>query len=184
MLTEDGPKMLEFNCRLGDPEAQVLLPLLKTPLEDVALAVASGNLDDVGQIEWSDEAVVGVVMAAESYPGGQAFSRPVHGLSDVDEGAFVFHAGTTLRGARAISPLEGQMAQPVFRTLFGRRLRTTASLRTDFLSPDITASGGRILTVVGRGPTIREAREAAYRNVERIRIEGAHYRKDIGEREE
>src|SRR5207244_545742 len=72
MLTGAGPKVLEFNCRLGDPEAQVLLPRLKTPLEDVCMALAGGNLAQIGPIEWDDKAVVGVVIASEGYPTSQS----------------------------------------------------------------------------------------------------------------
>jgi hypothetical protein len=60
MLTENGPKVLEFNCRMGDPEAQVLLPRLETPLEDIAMAIAEGDLSRAGTIQWSDDVAVGV----------------------------------------------------------------------------------------------------------------------------
>src|SRR5439155_13396942 len=75
MLTKQGPKVLEFNCRLGDPEAQVLLPRLKTPLEKITLAIASGDLSAAGEIEWDERAAVGVVIASDNYPVGKAASQ-------------------------------------------------------------------------------------------------------------
>ena len=93
MVTPDGPRVLEFNCRLGDPEAQVILPLLKTDLVDVMLASISGGMDDLS-IEWDGGACVGVVMASGGYPGEYARGLPITGLEDVDAGVEVFHAGT------------------------------------------------------------------------------------------
>ena len=95
MLTAQGPKVLEFNCRLGDPEAQVVLPLLETDLLDVILASIEGRIDDLS-IEWSDGACVGVVMASGGYPGEYARGLPITGLDDVGDEALVFHAGTRL----------------------------------------------------------------------------------------
>src|SRR5687767_7625879 len=119
MLTADGPKVLEFNCRLGDPEAQVLLPRMRTPLHEIASAVASGDISAVGPIEWGDEAVVGVVLASEGYPLESSAPRPITGLGDVEEGALVFHAATQAKG---VLPLEsqpgGQKRTSIFRTLF------------------------------------------------------------------
>jgi phosphoribosylamine--glycine ligase len=89
----DEPEVLEFNARLGDPEAQVQFPLLKTDLVDIMLAVNNGTLDQI-KIEWSDEPCVGVVMASEGYPGKPITDREITGLDDVDEDVMVFHAGT------------------------------------------------------------------------------------------
>ncbi len=93
MLTADGPKALEFNCRLGDPETQVILPRLKTDLAQIMLAAARGELADM-PIDWDDRACVGVVMASAGYPGAYATGYPISGLDDVSEPAIVFHAGT------------------------------------------------------------------------------------------
>ncbi|HEX8220335.1 MAG TPA: phosphoribosylamine--glycine ligase [Chloroflexia bacterium] len=181
MLTDDGPKVLEFNCRLGDPEAQVLIPKLKTPLEDIGLAIAGGDLSRVGPIEWSDEAVVGVVIASENYPAGKPSPVPIGGLESVEEGTLVFHGGTEGAGTLALQPPVGGTTKrkPIFSTLFAGPSQPVA-IPDDF---DIKATGGRVLTVVGRGATLREARAAAYRNVSRIEIAGAQYRSDIGSRE-
>ena len=93
MLTSDGPKVLEFNARFGDPETQVQLPLLKSDLVDIMLAIVNGNLGQV-EIEWSDEACVGVVMASGGYPGSYKTGFPITGLDEIDKDVLVFHAGT------------------------------------------------------------------------------------------
>ena len=97
MLTEDGPSVLEFNCRLGDPETQVILPRLKSDLAEILLATASGNLGGL-QIEWDDRSCVGVVAASGGYPSSYATGYPIDGIREVDYGAIVFHAGTRLDG--------------------------------------------------------------------------------------
>ncbi len=145
MLTQNGPKVLEFNCRLGDPETQVLLPPMKTDLVDVMQAVIDGRLHKCG-VDWGDRACVGVVMASRGYPGEYRRGLAVRGLDTLDEDALVFHGGT-------------------------QRSRD-ANLR-------VFTSGGRVLTVVGTGPTLLEAREHVYSNVSRVSFQGAHYRKDI-----
>ena len=93
MITNEGPKVLEFNARFGDPEAQVTLPLLETDLVDIILAVIDGNLDRVN-IEWSGDACVGVVMASGGYPGSYKTGFPITGLDNLDKDIVVFHAGT------------------------------------------------------------------------------------------
>jgi phosphoribosylamine--glycine ligase len=93
MITNNGPKVLEFNARFGDPEAQVTLPRLKTDLVDIILAVINNNLDQIN-IEWSEEACVGVVMASAGYPGSYKTGFPISGLDELDKDILVFHAGT------------------------------------------------------------------------------------------
>jgi len=93
MITGEGPKVLEFNARFGDPETQVILPLLKTDLVDILLAVINGNLNQVN-IEWSTDACVGVVMASAGYPGKYKTGLPITGLGNLDKDILVFHAGT------------------------------------------------------------------------------------------
>lgn len=95
MITNEGPKVLEFNARFGDPEAQVILPLLKTDLVDIMLAVINRNLDQI-DVEWSQDACVGVVMASAGYPGSYKIGFPVSGLDELDKDILVFHAGTKL----------------------------------------------------------------------------------------
>ena len=95
MLTEEGPKVLEFNARFGDPETQVVLPRLKSDLVDVMWAVANGRPEDV-ELEWSDQLAVCVVLASEGYPGSYEKGKVILGVDDAEEldGVIVFHAGT------------------------------------------------------------------------------------------
>jgi phosphoribosylamine--glycine ligase len=94
MITKDGPKTIEFNARFGDPEAQVVLPLLETDLLDIFLASINGSLDKI-DIKWKDEAAVCVVLASEGYPGSYSKGYPIEGLEPFEEKeALVFHAGT------------------------------------------------------------------------------------------
>ena len=96
MLTPQGPQVIEFNCRLGDPETQALMPRLKSDLLDIFLAIADGALDKVA-VEWRPEACVGVVLASRGYPGDYPRGVPIHGLDTARPGAVVFHAGTARR---------------------------------------------------------------------------------------
>ena len=95
MITNEGPKVLEFNARFGDPEAQVTLPRLKTDLLDILLAVINGNLARIN-VEWSDDACVGVVMASAGYPDSYKTGFPITGLDSLDKDILVFHAGTKM----------------------------------------------------------------------------------------
>ncbi len=95
MLTDDEPKLLEFNCRLGDPEAQVVLPLLEGDLLPVLRACVEGDISRC-EVKWSNEACVGVVLASGGYPAGYRRGLPLDGLNAVDGDVLVFHAGTTL----------------------------------------------------------------------------------------
>ncbi|MBF0331699.1 MAG: phosphoribosylamine--glycine ligase [Candidatus Omnitrophica bacterium] len=93
MLTKDGPKVLEFNTRFGDPEAQAVLPRLKSDLLDVIMASIEGRLAGT-ELEWDTRPCVCVVMAAGGYPGNSASGREIKGLDQVSADAIVFHAGT------------------------------------------------------------------------------------------
>lgn len=94
MLTADGPKVLEFNARFGDPETQAVLPRLKSDLVEIFLAIIDGRLADM-QIDWYPEAAVCVVLASGGYPESSDKGREITGLQQaVDTGAIVFHAGT------------------------------------------------------------------------------------------
>lgn len=146
LVTENGPHVLEFNCRFGDPETQAILPRLKSDLLDILWAVANGRLHDA-QVEWRDEPCVAVVLASGGYPGNYDTGFPIQGLDELDEDAIVFHAG-------------------VRREDDGR----------------LVTSGGRVMAVTALGATLEEARRKAYANVERIRFQGMHYRRDIGGR--
>jgi phosphoribosylamine--glycine ligase len=183
MLTAGGPKVLEFNCRLGDPETQVLLPRLETPLDDIALAIARGDLAGAGKISWSDDAAVGVVVASENYPTGKSAPVPITGLDALDDGVLVFHAGTEVQGMVAIRPeeLAPVKDRSILRRLF---VRDPSQDRPSRLDLELTGTGGRLLTVVGRGAGVADARAKAYANLPRLHIPGAQYRSDIAAREQ
>lgn len=103
MITKDGPKTIEFNARMGDPETQVVLPQLKTDLVDIVLAALNGSLDQV-DIEWYNEATVCVVVASEGYPGNYPKGKVITGLEEAQsKGALVFHAGTAAQDGNIVT---------------------------------------------------------------------------------
>lgn len=142
MVTEDGPKALEFNCRFGDPETQVLLPRLETDLLELMLACNSGMLEG-REVSWSTDKAVCVVLASEGYPEASSSGDEIRGIGNIPTGAYIYHAGTEERDGRFYT------------------------------------AGGRVLNVVGTGPSIIEARAAAYAAAEQIRFDGMQYRTDI-----
>jgi phosphoribosylamine--glycine ligase len=95
MLTREGPRVLEFNCRFGDPETQVVLPRMEADFLEVLDAAVRGELDRV-QVRWTREACVCVVLASQGYPGRYEKGKVITGLADAQTlpGVFVFHAGT------------------------------------------------------------------------------------------
>ena len=101
VLTDDGPSVLEFNCRLGDPEAQVVLPRLESDLADVLVAAAGGDLGR-RTLTWSDEAAVNVVLAARGYPTDPRRDDRIRGLANVED-ATVFHAATSDATAKLLT---------------------------------------------------------------------------------
>jgi phosphoribosylamine--glycine ligase len=144
MLTAEGPKVIEFNVRFGDPEAQVLLPMIAEPLAPLLWAAATGVLRSVN-VAISPEPHVGVVVAAPGYPGEVRAGQLIEGLDEVRD-ALVFFAGVKSQGDA------------------------------------LATSGGRVLTVVGKGATFQEAIDRAYAGVSRIHFDGIQYRRDIGRR--
>ncbi|PKQ38270.1 MAG: phosphoribosylamine--glycine ligase [Actinobacteria bacterium HGW-Actinobacteria-1] len=104
ILTADGPKVLEFNARFGDPETQVVLPLLKTDLVDVMLATVEKRLSEI-TLEWSDDAAVSVVLASGGYPGSYTKEIPIDGVAEANQvpGVTVFHAGTMLKDGALVT---------------------------------------------------------------------------------
>ena len=91
------PAVIEFNCRFGDPEAQVILPQLRSDLLALLVACAEGRLE-TARAEWTGEAAVGVVLASGGYPGPYETGKPIRGLETLDDDVLVFHAGTALDG--------------------------------------------------------------------------------------
>jgi phosphoribosylamine--glycine ligase len=105
MLTGSGPRVVEFNCRFGDPETQVVVPLLNAPLLDALVAVAEKRALTGIPLQWSPGAAVTTVLASGGYPGSYAKGVPIHippNLSD-DPSVMLFHAGTRLSGDRLVT---------------------------------------------------------------------------------
>jgi phosphoribosylamine--glycine ligase len=134
-LTKNGPRVIEFNARFGDPETQVVLARLKTPLAGVLLAAASGNLEDLPPLRWSEDAAVTVVVASHNYPATPRTGDPITGLDEVAEQdaphTYVLHAGTRKDGDAVVSA-------------GGRVLSVTAS------GKDLTEARERAYRAVGR----------------------------------
>jgi phosphoribosylamine---glycine ligase len=104
MITKQGPKVIEYNCRFGDPETQVVLPRLKTDLVDICMAVAKGTLHEI-KIEWDERPTACVVMASAGYPGSYGKGKAIEGLDKAAElsDTFVFHAGTAEKDGKIVS---------------------------------------------------------------------------------
>ncbi len=141
MVTTEGPFVLEYNVRLGDPEAQAVLPLIDTDLAELALATATGRLAEIPPPGVNGAGCV-VVATSGGYPGAYEVGYEIRGIEDCESPVF-------MAGVRAE----------------GEKLVTT---------------GGRVLSVCGMGKTAQEARDAAYRDMERLSFTGMYYRSDIG----
>ena len=148
MKTVDGVKVIEYNCRFGDPETQVVLPRLKSDLCEIFNAVIDQRLDEI-DIEWNDDACVCVVMASGGYPNNYEKGYKIDGIKQAERlGELVFHAGTK---------------------------------RSD---NDILTNGGRVLGVTALGDNLEDAIQKAYKYVDLVNFENAHFRKDIGIKKE
>ena len=146
MLTPKGPKVIEYNCRFGDPETQVVLPRLKTDIMDIFEAINNETLADL-HIEWDDRACTCVIMASGGYPKSYPKGIEINGLTDGQlDGVTVYHAGTKRDGDKLVT------------------------------------SGGRVLGVTALGESIEDALAKSYAGVEKIKFDGAHYIKDIGQK--
>lgn len=139
----DGPSVVEFNARFGDPETQAVLALLETPLAGLLDAVASGTLASHPPLAWRDAYALTVVLAAADYPASPRTGDVITG-DMLDDAARVLHAGTS---------------------------------RTE--SGDLVSAGGRVLNILGVGPTLAAAREDAYATIAEIDLDGSFYRTDI-----
>jgi phosphoribosylamine--glycine ligase len=150
MLTPDGPKVVEFNCRFGDPEAQVLMRLVEGDIVPLLLACATGGLNarDFGSLAPTihDGAAAAVVLAAKGYPDAPEKGAIVRGLPKAEHvtGVEVFHAGTDVKDG------------------------------------DVIATGGRVLTVTAVGPDLAETLALAYLGVDALDAPGLFCRRDIG----
>ncbi len=150
MLTPAGPKVLEFNCRFGDPECQVLLPRLQADLIELLWATCTGTLDSV-RLDTDPRTACCVVMAAEGYPAALTKGAVIDGIEDAlaladdDSDVIVFHGGTQRRGDGAV-----------------------------------IVNGGRVLGVTALAPDLPSARSLALEAADRVRFDGAQYRRDVG----
>ncbi len=156
IVTDAGPRVIEFNARFGDPETQAVLPRLVTPLSGLLLAAATGGLGSLPRPEFALDVAVAVVLASEGYPEAPVTGRPIHGLdaaSAVPE-VQILHAATGIEA---------------------RSMDATSSWSTEAL----VATGGRVLNAVALGTTFEEARERAYEALGRITLEGGQFRADI-----
>ncbi len=138
VLTAEGPKVLEYNARFGDPETQVVLPLLKTDLVDVMMATAEKRLSEI-TLEWSDDAAVSVVLASGGYPADYETDLPITGIEAAEqvEGVTVFHAGTTIQESGTLVTSGGRVLNvtAVAPTLAEARTRAYEAVeRIDFLA--------------------------------------------------
>lgn len=104
MLTENGPKVLEYNCRFGDPETQVVLPLLKSDLADILNAAVNGNINSFNKLNWKQGNAACVILASKGYPGKYAKGIEIKGLSNFrEENCYLFHAGTDFRNKKWVT---------------------------------------------------------------------------------
>ena len=152
MLTADGPRVIEYNCRFGDPEAQVVLPLLASDALEAFEATARGGLGGAA-LSMKPGAAACVVLASGGYPGRYETGFPIRGLDKAraERDVLVFHAGT-------------------------------ASGRQEGGAEELITSGGRVLGVTGLGGDLREALDRAYEAAGRISFENMQFRRDIGKR--
>lgn len=146
-LTSRGLRVIEFNARFGDPETQVVLARLNSPLDEALLAAATGQLDLLPELRWEAGAAVTVVVAAPGYPAAAETGGVISGIEQAEAiaGAWVLHAGTAYDG-------EGRLV----------------------------SAGGRVLSVVGTGDDLAQARAVAYEAAGKIHLDGAQLRTDIG----
>ena len=144
MITSDGPKVLEFNVRFGDPEAQVILRRLEDDLVEIAERTIDGKLPS--KLTWKPETSMCVVLASKGYPGSYEKGKEILGVEEAEAipSVVVFHAGTAVENGKLVT------------------------------------NGGRVLNVTALGKDAKEARDTAYKAVEKISFDGMHYRRDIG----
>ncbi len=163
MLTREGPRVLEFNCRPGDPEAQVILPRLASDFLELVEATLAGRLAEVA-VRWRPDACVCVVLASGGYPGSYRTGLPISGVEEASRlpDVLVFHAGTAWQ-----EPVRGPAGgAPGGNTGAGR----------------LVTAGGRVLGVTALGPDLSAAVGRAYAAVGRISFDGMHYRRDVAHR--
>jgi phosphoribosylamine---glycine ligase len=157
MLTAEGPRVLEFNVRFGDPETQAVLPRLRSDLVELLLAATRPGGLEGAALDWRDEWAVTLVLASAGYPASSSSGDEIHGLENVPGGIEVTHAGTAARD-RPAAPRDGG-----------------SGVRGD----SIVTAGGRVLNVTALGPSAESARAAAYAAAQTISFDGMQLRRDI-----
>lgn len=175
MLTKNGPKVLEYNVRFGDPETQTLLPLMDADLAEVMVACTEGWLDAV-TIKAHPKFAATVVASAGGYPGPYVRGDPITLRSPPDD-TFIFHAGT--RGPTISENQDG--GQSTLQPLSTQGAHSHAPHATR-RSESLTTSGGRVIAATSIADTLKAAISAAYKGVSTIHFDNMHYRKDIGHR--
>jgi phosphoribosylamine--glycine ligase len=170
MLTAAGPNVLEFNCRFGDPETQVVIPLLDSDLLDIAEACDSGRLTEV-DVRWKTGAAACVVLASKGYPGRYPAGRKITGLDFANDGAVVFHASTKREG--------GQVVTAGGRVIGVVGMSAGIDSASDF-DHGADIDNKRNTDIAEGSDALVQAIDAAYRAVARIDFEGMQFRRDIG----
>ncbi len=160
MMTAEGPKVLEYNVRFGDPETQSILVRLETDLVEVCEAMLDGRLGET-EIEWRPGSSATVVLAAAGYPHSPRKGDVIHGIEKATKvpGVTIFHAGTAAAS-------EGRAFAAGGEAVSGNR--------------EFVTSGGRVIGVTAVGESLRDALDRAYSAVEMITWDGMQYRTDIG----
>jgi phosphoribosylamine--glycine ligase len=149
IITPRGIRVIEFNARFGDPETQVVLRRLNSSLSNLLFKAATGHLEGVSDPEFDKDVAITVVLASEGYPDSNAPSRPIYGISDAEK------EGVEVCHA------------------------ATAFKENKDGEESLVSTGGRVLSVVATGKDFVSARTQAYAGLEKIQLQGSHYRKDI-----
>lgn len=143
MITAEGPKVVEYNCRFGDPECQAILPSLESDLLELMEAAANEELDQK-EVKIDDQYRCCVVLASEGYPLDYVKGKEITGMEEISDDALVFHAGTKNENGK------------------------------------ILTDGGRVMNIVGKGPSLPEAIKNTYQEVKKISFDNKYFRSDIG----
>ena len=175
MLTKNGPKVLEYNVRFGDPETQTLLPLMDADLAEVMVACTEGWLDAVTIRDYPKFAAT-VVVAAGGYPGPYVRGDTIT-LQDSPDDTLIFHAGTRGPTVPKVNDDEQPALQPL--SVHGAHSHAPHAIRP---SKSLTTSGGRVIAATSTADTLEAAILQAYKGVSTIHIDNMHFRKDIGNR--
>jgi phosphoribosylamine---glycine ligase len=180
-LTAAGPKVVEFNARFGDPETQVVLDRLASPLAPLLHAAATGGLADVAVPQWRPGAAVVVVIAAEGYPDAPVKGDKIH-FTERDvvpaagQGAGAGAAGAGARAAGGARAADGAALVGGAGTTWAYVLHAGTARDA---SGELVSAGGRVLNVVGAGADVAAARAAAYELAGTVQMRGGWYRRDI-----